>query len=543
MTLGILGPQPVVDAFRAAGVSVTVDPENAMVATARLIQKRIKENKDFPVLVVSTPERPMTDALIAVLRQKTSRLVVAGDDIELPARFGDLAAQLGVNIVSDEDSMIDVGGLTAAEDDDDWLTDDLFAEEPAVEPTSTLTSTEPEPEPVAPELEPNPVLDLPDVPAGWDSNVVAASPEPPAQPAAQAVPPASWGAQPQQSSPAPGQPPVATPQPQQQEPVPPAPQIASEQGWSIGDSTEATPSADFQDFFDARISAREDAPAYRPAAGIVIFCWAGGGGVGKSTYSRVLAQMAAEAGYRTVLFDANRGQADQAQYVLRGGANGYATIHLYATTGDIQAAITTADEANRIRNSDPVAFDSLFSPTAGAHDLRVHTPELYARALAELKSIYDIILVDTQTLDHDSSDLWDGFIRPAMSQDAWAVGTSDDSAPKTKSLAELSQKFASRGVNPMRMLNTVTLTDPSPDDGEILASRFAPHSTFVGVIAFDEAFGQLMATGARVVTDSPSVDPVLRQVMKRITGSPAFDPRPEEPRKRFQLFGRKNKRG
>lgn len=528
MSLGILGPQPVVDAFRGAGVSVSADLDN-MVAT-RLIKKRMTENPDFPILVVSTDDHRVPAPLIAALRQRASRLVVAGEDVQLPARLGDVASRLGLEITSGQDSILTAAGLEAPDDDDDdWLTDDLFVDEPMHE--SVPAASQPESEPEEP-----PALDLPDAPAGWSDPVAEAEPVAP-QPSARATPPASWSA------------PVRSPEPTIQPTPEPAqqPPPMEGHGWSMGADVAAEhhTDSDFQDFLNDRARARESDPARRPASGIVVFCWAGGGGVGKSTYSRVLAQMAAEAGFRAVLFDANRGQADQAQYVLRGGASGYATIHLYATTGDIRAAITTADEANQVRTQRvaPVSFDSLFSPTPDAHDMQVHTPELYAQALRELKGMYDIILVDTQTLDHDSSDLWDGFIRPAMLEDAWAMGTSDDSAPKTKSLAELSQQFSERGVNPMRMLNTVTLTDPRPDDGEILATKFAPYSTFVGVIAFDEAFGQDMATGHRVITDSPAVDPVLRQVLRRITGSPVFDPRVEEPKRRFPFFGRKNKRG
>lgn len=556
--LGILAPEPVADAFRSAGVTIATNTDIRQAAKA--IRDAMSGNPNYPVLVINDPQQGyrVADALVQALRGRTSPVLVAGEDFTMPVRMGELAEKLGVSLGGDHDLLLGPSGHVEekTEDEDDWLDDSLFE------------TSEPEPA-VAEKTEapPEPTASRPATPVGWGDEPPTREPEPPvAQPA-----PDGWGDEEPIQPPVPSEPtPTPTPPSSWARQEPPAPQQSPRQkqprmpaehapqhpsqghrppgddnrSWALSQQ-EGIDDPGLNDILQRRGDSSQR--AYEaPPMGVVLFMWAGGGGVGKSTYSRLLAQLGAEAGMRSLLLDGNRGQADQAQYVLRNTRVEFPTINAFARTDDIDAAIMTSEQINTVRGGSVarIGFDTVFSPTPETHDLRVHTPQLYRDAVDVLTRRYDLIVVDTQTLDKDLSDLWVEFILPMMREGAWAVGTSDMNPPKMKNLISFTRQFSeSLGVNPARSLSFVSLPDPRPEDGDTLARSLTPASTFVGVVAHDEDFQTDMSSGSRIPTDNEAVAPVAREIMKKITGLSAFSPPAEEPKQSGlrALFSRKKK--
>lgn len=264
----------------------------------------------------------------------------------------------------------------------------------------------------------------------------------------------------------------------------------------------------------------------------VIIALAGKGGVSKTTTSYALAQRAADADYgRVLLIDGNRGQGGIRTLLRVPESTPLPSVHdlAYSTT-DPADVIIGAEALNDARvQLTPVRFSAVLAPPGDQGNATDTPAVLYQRVLEHARQHFDLIIVDTQTRDGDSSDLFDAVWVPALRNSAWGLALTDSSAESRKNLPVLFDRLSRERVPSSRMLFAATLWSAAFTEqmAEAYTEFFAKSATFAGSSLRDAEFEADLATGHVDVT-SPVIRPLLDNVLHTVTGLDSFLPEPDE---------------
>lgn len=305
-----------------------------------------------------------------------------------------------------------------------------------------------------------------------------------------------------------------------------------------------------EEFFSRRAARTQQAPAPRTTRvtdddgrlAPVIFTASGRGGVGKSTTAIKLAHLAAGAGMRAVLIDANRGQADLRKYLRIGQAGNAPTILDAAFGGSLQDALMMPEQHTPYRQQsrlEPLDFGVVLGPPPET-DISVVNAALYSRTIEEARRMADLVVVDTQIIETPLSDIWSGMVVPLLRGGAWMLGLADSSSPGISNLYDRLNEMVGSGIAPSRLMIAASMYAESDDDSDraFFERRFDRLGAFVGFTAFDQAYKDGSNLGR--VVPSPTVDTLCRTVLQRVTGRHDLfgdGGNPQPAKRRFRLFG------
>ncbi|GAA4033687.1 hypothetical protein GCM10023063_16850 [Arthrobacter methylotrophus] len=287
----------------------------------------------------------------------------------------------------------------------------------------------------------------------------------------------------------------------------------------------------------------------RSAAGLGAFVinYSGKGGVGKSTTSLQLANVAAEAGLRVVLIDGNSGQGDLRTY-LRLNRTNLPTMY-DAAIGNIKDAILTPAtiNANREENLGEIKFAFIGAPPDDINDPSVVTDALYRDVIHFARRNADLVIMDTQIVESsDRTGVVNMLLLPALVHDAWGIGVADMSTVGVNNLNNRLRKFINEGVPTSRLM--VLINQVHPEQMEMAAKAvnyFRNLGTFLGAVEADINVKHDMNAG-RINSNNPQLRAVMSKALLRITGNEAFrtaaEYKPEAARKQgvfSRVFGKK----
>lgn len=283
-------------------------------------------------------------------------------------------------------------------------------------------------------------------------------------------------------------------------------------------------SGSVNDYFDSK-NPMMQMHAAAQAAGNCIIIGARKGGVGKTSFSLMIAQSASQAGLRTVLVDMNRGQANSRKYLKLEGQP-LPTIHDSKNRG-WQASISLADQMSQARGTrGPVSFDLVQGPPEHLASPEDTPAALYESVISELRRHYDLVVVDTQIAEAHFTDLWDEVVVPELRSGAWFLGLFDKSSSAMPDLQFLAQKFVSHyGLTPARTLIAANrwVDDFDDEDTRFIEQAFNGIGQFVGSCQTDNTFSDQIL-GGFIPIESPAVAPVIRETLYRVTGLQEFAP-------------------
>lgn len=280
---------------------------------------------------------------------------------------------------------------------------------------------------------------------------------------------------------------------------------------------------------------------------ILVLAWKGG--VSKTTSSFALALMASEAGIgRVLLIDGNRGQGGIRSLLRVHEGAPLPTVHDLAYSNiSPEDVIISPEEMNSQRpQMKPVKFHTVLNPPVAEGNSRDTPAELYTKVIEYARHRFDVVIVDTQTLDAESSDLFDGTFIPTLRAGAWGLALTDSSRESISNLPVLLSRLSDDGVRPARMLFGATLwkSEFNEEMAERYSEHFAGHATFVGSTLDDADFSADLATGY-VDIESPVVRPFLSSVLHTVTGMDQFAPviKEDDSRRGRRRGGRKTRDG
>lgn len=283
---------------------------------------------------------------------------------------------------------------------------------------------------------------------------------------------------------------------------------------------------------------REVAPQRTARRSHVAVSYAPKGGVGKTTDALMLAQVAGDAGYRTLLVDANRGQGNGVRTSLRlpeGAPN--ITRGAAWLRGEGPSPVIGQDDLNaaRPRSSQDVAFDVILAPLRAKTASKEAPGTLYARVVDAVRDQYDLIVIDTQEVEGEKTDMFLDFVIPEMRSGAWPVGIVDYDFTTSENMLWAYREFADANVpTSKQLLIASNWPDFNDSDKERLRSRYGSYAQFVGLIGHDQNVANAKTRGD-ILTSSPAVRPAVNEVLFRITGDTQFAP--EEPKRSRGLRG------
>lgn len=278
-----------------------------------------------------------------------------------------------------------------------------------------------------------------------------------------------------------------------------------------------------------------------------LYVFAAKGGAFKTTTALQLAQRAAKhGGLKVVLVDMNRGQGGTRVLMRLVGSN-MPTVFDYASRSDVSPAqvVVGPEVLNNGRSTefDRVEFSAAFAPPDTVDDVsyRLVTAQSYADVIEYARTIADLVIVDTQTLDSvDSTGLIDNVMAPALAGGAWGLALTDSGAEGATFLVNRLAKFSRRGSDQGRILLAVTKVDPSVARlADVLLSEYASMATPLGPIIFDRTVEQSLSS-SKFAEDSEAVVGVIDAALYRVTGNPRFNEphvAPTVKRKKMGLFG------
>jgi len=269
--------------------------------------------------------------------------------------------------------------------------------------------------------------------------------------------------------------------------------------------------------------------------GAELICWAGKGGVGKSTIALSLGAIAAEMGLRTVVVDANRGQGDLRKY-LRVNQAYLPSVVDAAASGDPTRAITSPERlaAARPAGLPTVPFSMAFAPNDSQMDPALVTPAVYRDVVGAVRTIADIVIVDTQIIEAaDIGGMIDDFVVPELLAGAWGLGISDLSVGADNLLRRL-YMLTAKGANPERLMVMLNRTEPTSNfNMDAFISLVQPKALWMGAVEAEHNVTTAFERGD--IARSPQLDKVLGQVLHKVTGvMPITREREEEGRQEKQ---------
>ena len=280
----------------------------------------------------------------------------------------------------------------------------------------------------------------------------------------------------------------------------------------------------------------------------VVLVTSGKGGVGKTTTSVLLAKLASEAKgpdgeaaiERVLLIDGNRGQ-DDVQKILRftpkpdGSPAEPPTIVQYTMTGDPLSAVITPDQLAKMRperlDADVLSRVRFHTVLAPPHHLgnRDDTPaRSYAELIAWAKQKFDLIIIDTQLMEGQPTDLLEEAWVPLVRDGAWVVGVTELTTLGMQGLKQALGYFNQKAGVRDRLLTVINLAEDrlDPEHAEAFRRAFAEVAlpqNFLGSATRDPSLQNDLIVRAELPAHLPSVRPMLTAVLRVVTGLPAFD--------------------
>lgn len=373
-----------------------------------------------------------------------------------------------------------------------------------VEPTYTPTPPTP---PVQQTPPPQPVHQQPNTPPGPPPGY---RPPAPSHPAPQAYPPAP-------SAPVQHQAPAPSPVIQPSHPAQPDPNIGV-----YGQRPEQA--LNVSEMFDT-------APKGSNHGCDVIVVWSGKGGVGKTSISASLAEKAAMTGRKVILIDSNYGQGGQR--IIIGLPKEHPSIYDVAidarSTGQarIKTGLLTPSQIRNLRGDQPkeVHYALLAAPPPQHADLDITTPSLYLEMVEQARSMADLVVIDTQIVEADTTDaMVAGFLTPLLRNgDTWQVALSDESREGIANLFHLLARFRDIGVRSNRCLSLFNRVPRAAQFNEGAIERaLATYGTYIGSVGMDNTIHRSMNAG-QPVADNPVLAPILDAILQRVTGDKRFN--------------------
>ncbi len=276
---------------------------------------------------------------------------------------------------------------------------------------------------------------------------------------------------------------------------------------------------------------------------VVLVVFAGKGGVTKTSTSVQLAEYAAhtlEGIGKVLLIDGNRGQPDIARrFRVSRPDLGFPTIWDAQITNNPANAVISADHINaaRHRSLPRVATDLVLAPTA--EQATSVSAETYSMVIDWAKTRYQIVVIDTQTKDSDSSDLWDYTFAPLLQSGQWGIGISAaDNDSQANLITQLKQIFPFETTG--RMLFLHTLQDPAQPVGvdpefEQYTHRYGRD---VGSTFADADYEAKINDDGIIDREHPAIRDATRRILHDVSGLNCFAPIVQQPIKRRWRFGR-----
>lgn len=285
----------------------------------------------------------------------------------------------------------------------------------------------------------------------------------------------------------------------------------------------------------------------------VVFVTSGKGGTGKSCVAMQLAHYASEtsrdagANFRVTVIDGNRGQGD-----LRG----YLWIPDDATLPSAYDAVVKENPAaaliepkfygsyrKRFRLEVP-DFSIILTPPPRYATSRKTPGHTYLELITHAREVSDLVIVDTQLLEAEKSDLWrQAFLPTLLGPGAWLVCTANESAPAINNLdLRLSELVSEHSLPKSRVLLLATMFEQfQAEDEARFAAKLGRYGQVVGATGYDPEVREAFNTG-RVESRFPSTEPALRIILNQVTGRhDLFDPIPEPVRPSLVSFLRRKK--
>jgi len=258
----------------------------------------------------------------------------------------------------------------------------------------------------------------------------------------------------------------------------------------------------------------------------VIIPFAGKGGVGKSTFAMALAQRASTTGaMRVVLVDANAGQGDQRKY-LRVGQAYLPSIVDTVISGDPARGLVGPQRLSATRQAGlpNLGFGVVLAPTDSQADSGLVTPEVYTRVVQAMRSMSDLVIVDTQIVEaKDDSGMVDRFMVPELLAGAWGLGLSDTSVGVDNLLHRL-YTFSARGIGPERLMVALNKVEESSGlNQEAMVRLTERYAAWMGSVAMDSTVATAFESGT--IPTSAELAGLLDRVLWRVTGLDAFSPK------------------
>lgn len=288
----------------------------------------------------------------------------------------------------------------------------------------------------------------------------------------------------------------------------------------------------------------------------VIVSWAGKGGVGKTSIAICLAQVAAQAGLRVTLVDANRGQKGVGVR-MRIDREQLPSIYNAVTSGDLRAGFVTPDQARNVRavsNLEELKFALVQAPPPEVADPEVVTNELYGRMIRLARETSDVVIVDTQIAEaaaHMKGTIFNDVLIPLLRGGAWGVGIMANNREGAELIFERLKEFNQLGVSREHMLVVVNKWDPDQLNPESAGRMMRNYGTFVGAIEEDAQVEAAFNSGG-TASNIPSFRTMMNAILSRVTGDDTLfnqalhvpstqnqSPPTKKKKKKFGLFGRK----
>ncbi len=285
----------------------------------------------------------------------------------------------------------------------------------------------------------------------------------------------------------------------------------------------------------------------------VLFVSSGKGGTGKSCIALQLAHYASETardagvGFRVTVIDGNRGQGD-----LRG----YLWIPDDATLPSAYDAVVKDDPAaaliepkyygsyrKRFRLEVP-DFSVVLTPPPRYATSQKTPGHTYLDLITHAREVSDLVIVDTQLLEAEKTDLWrQAFLPTLLGPGAWLLCTANESAPAINNLdLRLSELVGEHSLPKSRVLLLATMFEQfQAEDEARFAAKLGRYGQIVGATGYDPEVREAFNTG-RIESRFPSTEPALRIIVNQVTGRyDLFDPAPEPTRPSLVGFLRRKK--
>lgn len=276
--------------------------------------------------------------------------------------------------------------------------------------------------------------------------------------------------------------------------------------------------------------------------GAVLFVSAGKGGVGKSSISLQCAHYAAETGrdagepFRVTVIDGNRGQGDLRTYLWIPDDANLPSAFDAVINNDPSAALIEpkfySSYRKRFRLEVP-DFSIVLTPPPRYATSQKTPGTTYLDLITHAREVSDLVIVDTQLLEAEKSDLWrQAFLPTLLAPGAWLLCVANESTPAINNLdLRLNELVSEYSLPKARVLLLASMFEQfQAEDETRFAAKLGRYGQIVGATGYDPEVREAFNSG-RIESRFPSTEPAVRIILNQITGrDDLFGPLPEPTR-------------